>query len=377
MIGGAPSNDPRMDAVVAIVRDELTICSGTLIADDLVLTAAHCLEKATRPQSTTLGSLKVVTGPTTNPRINENTYDIEHAEIHPKFWNDYRGAYDFGWLRLARPVKGISPVPLPQTPAHGNAVLNATKTILIAGYGFSSLTLPSDGEEPKIGMRLQGTTPVKFRTGAELFAGNQAVDACSGDSGGPAFTEVTSEDGSTKKLLLLGVTSRGPMPCASDFEAGAYGLASEALCWLRSSAKFRLDELTLADFCVRDSAQGATTEDDAIVMEKSFLEACESPNLSEASRHDLMQIFDVAGIPAELSRERCLQLRDFMSNATSLDLSSRHLHQLAWLRHAKNLTSLTATDNMLQSTRGIENLEHLSALDVRNNAISNTITDCP
>ncbi len=370
IIGGSPSNDRQLDAVVAIVRDELTICTGTLIADDLVLTAAHCLEKATRPQSTTLASLKIVTGATTTPRTTENTYDIERAAIHPKFWSDYRGAYDFGWIKLTRPVPGISPIQLPETRTHANSLLNAIKSVIIAGYGFSSLSLPTNGEEPKIGMRLQGKTPIKFRTGAELYAGNQDVDACSGDSGGPAFAEVALEKDSGRKLILLGVTSRGPMPCASNYEAGAYGLATESLCWLRSTAKYRINDPVLADFCVRETAQAATTDDDTIVMDNSFLDACQSPHLTEASRHDLMQLFDVANIPADISKDQCMKLKEFLENATTLDLSHRNLHQLAWLRHAKQLTSLVATDNVLRSTRGVEQLDHLNILDVRNNAIS-------
>lgn len=372
IIGGAPTKDSRLDPVVAIIRDELTICSGTLISSDLVLTAAHCLEKAKRPNSNSLQTLKIITGSSTHERTTDKTFEITDAQIHPKFWNDHRGAFDFAWIKLDRPVTGIEPARIPLSHRHVAEKIKRSKNLIIAGFGLSTLTPPASGEEPKIGVKLKAESPIKFRTGVEVFAGNHSVDSCSGDSGGPAFVESRSTDSNLKILDLVGVTSRGPMPCASDYEAGAYGLVSEAICWLRSTANYRQDDPDLADFCVREAARGATTDDDRIILEQSFMEACQSPDLSEASRHDLMQLFEITRVPAEISKERCGELRDIIQKASIIDLSSRHLRQLTWLRHATALEVLLASDNMLEAIRGVENLKKLTLLDVRNNAITNT-----
>jgi Leucine-rich repeat (LRR) protein len=368
VIGGVPTNDPSFAAVVAIVRDELTVCSGTMIARDLVLTAAHCLEKVKQSGATTMSAYKVVLGPSVTDRTPDTTFDILETGIHPRFWNDHRGAFDYAWIRLRQPVSGVSFPKLPLNRRHGDRLLRDSPTLVIAGFGLSSLIPPLPGEPPKLGIKRVGKSPINYRSGVEVFAGNREIDSCTGDSGGPAFIK---EQDSASDMILIGVTSRGPMPCASDYEAGAYGLTSEALCWLRSSASYRSDDPILGDFCVRDSAQGASTDDDAIIREQNFVEACTNPGLSEASRHDLMQLFDVAVIPADTSRDGCSRLNTFLSTVKDLNISSRHMRQLTWLRHATNLETLDASDNMLQTVRGLESLKHLKRLDVRNNAITN------
>jgi V8-like Glu-specific endopeptidase len=330
-----------------------------------VLTAAHCLEKAKRPGSTTLKVLKVVTGNSANTNNSDNTYEIKDAAIHHRFWADYRGAFDYGWIKLATRVPNIVPAQLPHNRLQSEELIERNKFIQIAGFGLTSLVPPGSGEEPKIGVKHDGKSPIQFRTGVELFAGNQRIDSCSGDSGGPAYIE---DNG---RLVLIGVTSRGPMPCASDYEAGAYSLVSEALCWLRSTAGYGQKDAVLSDFCVREAAQGATAEDDKIIMEEDFSKACQNATLPEASRYDLMQLFDVAGIPAEMSKLRCSELQDFIRNVKVLDISSRHMRQLSWLRHAKSLETLFASDNMISTIRAVEELKGLRLLDVRNNAITN------
>ena len=316
-------------------------------------------------------SLKVVTGNSVREKTTDNTYDIDDAAIHPRFWEDHRGAFDYGWLKLSTPVKGIQPAHLPHNRQQSEDWIKSSNSLRIVGFGLTSLIPPASGEEPKIGVKHQGQSPIHFRTGVEIFAGNHKIDSCSGDSGGPAFVDPPAQHGHGGSLELVAVTSRGPMPCASEYEAGAYGLVSEALCWLRSTAEYGRQDAVLADFCVRDAAQGATAEDDKIIMGKNFSDACQNPYLSEASRYDLMQLFDVAGLQAEMSKVRCDELRDFIRTVKTLDLSSRHMRQLAWLRHATSLEAVFAADNMLESIRGVENLEKLTFLDVRNNAITN------
>lgn len=370
IIGGVPVETPRLDHVVAIMRDELTVCSGTLIAPDLALTAAHCFEKAMRLGPEALGSYKVVTGHSSTIAAERRTSVIVDAKIHPRFWEDYRGAMDFAWVRISPPMEDIQPAFLPLSRLEIDALIANSNDVLIAGFGLSSLVPPMPGQPAPMGVKLQGLSPIKFRTGVELFAGNSQIDGCTGDSGGPAFINVPKSIANPLGLVLVGVTSRGPMPCASDYEAGAYGLVTEAVCWLRSSASYRVQDPVLRDYCVREAAQGSSADDDHIVMQKPFAEACVDPHISEASRHDLAQLFRAAELPGSPNGQRCEQLEKWLQNMRNLDLHALHLRQLAWLRHAQNLETLDVSDNMILTTRGIELLSHLSLLDIRNNAVT-------
>jgi V8-like Glu-specific endopeptidase len=70
------------------------LCSGTLIDDDVVLTAAHCVDIATSLQFTVGG----------------NTYTAADWVYHPK-WdsNNLLNGYDLGLVKLTGPVSNVTP----------------------------------------------------------------------------------------------------------------------------------------------------------------------------------------------------------------------------------------------------------------------------
>src|SRR5205085_8022718 len=70
--GGAPS-EPIARAVVTIIGSRGTFCSGTLIAQDIVLTAAHCVLPG--------ADYKVIVPGETPPRLN----DVRRTAAHPDF----------------------------------------------------------------------------------------------------------------------------------------------------------------------------------------------------------------------------------------------------------------------------------------------------
>jgi Leucine-rich repeat (LRR) protein len=374
IIGGLPVTGNEFDDVVAFMRDELTICSGTLIRSDLVLTAAHCFEKAAASTNNALSNIRVVVGNSSMDKNLRRTSSILEAKIHPQFWTDHRGAMDFAWVRIYPPLREIAVAITPKDRSESDHVVASTignsRPLAIVGFGLSSLTPPAAGEDPPAGRKHLALVPLKYRTGVEIYAGDQKSDSCTGDSGGPAFLDAPKSLENPAARLIVGVTSRGPMPCASDFEPGTYGLVSETLCWLKSSAGYRATDSDLEEFCASEDLLQEAPTDDEIVMTKNFGDACTNPELSAVARHDLMALAKIAGLPEKIDTIHCKKIATFIQNASYLDISNLGVRQLSWFRHAVNLQTLVAADNMIKSIEPLMKLTRLKNIDLRNNLIA-------
>jgi len=86
-------------------------CGGTLIAEDIVLTAAHCIPKHDNYSSVTLGGYE-----TYDDRVQEN-FSINHYEIHPQFVQEGFPTFDLALVRLEK-CSGRAPISLSQTSIH-------------------------------------------------------------------------------------------------------------------------------------------------------------------------------------------------------------------------------------------------------------------
>jgi len=209
LVGGAPAADgtPAGRSVVLIVGSRGNSCTGTAIARDLVLTAAHCVLPG--------ADYKLVEFDGARQPILRDVVEIAR---HPDFKLDsllaHRATADVALLKLAGPLPGaVVPAPLA-----ARASVNVDDRFTIAGNG---VTVRGDG-------RTGGTvrTAALAATGRPGTLQIRLVDpatrgerpglgACTGDSGGPAF----EEDGG--RFAIIGVVSWSTGPGGA---AGCGGL---------------------------------------------------------------------------------------------------------------------------------------------------------
>jgi hypothetical protein len=200
--GAVDTEDP---ATVAIVGRRLhcgtgpiTICSGTLIAPRVVLTAAHCFE------TLRAGDVRVFVG--SDVESSARHFDVDLLERHPRY-DPSTGAFDVALLRLTT-APAVTPVAIDATPIDASRV---GTTVRLAGYG--------EDESMNSGVLRAGQARIDAvgdvdtsapAAGATTFryVPDPAM-SCGGDSGGPVL--VDEADGSGR--ALIGVTRSGDADC--------------------------------------------------------------------------------------------------------------------------------------------------------------------
>jgi S1-C subfamily serine protease len=190
-----------------VVGSDRTFCSGVVIAQDLILTAAQCIHPGTHYSIVGLDPPRALT-------------KVASAVPHPE-WDSsavlrHRVSADVGLLKLVAPLPpAYKPVALADTMA------TAGSQAIVAGYG---VTRDGDGKTGGVlrAARFEVTGNPNTRqirlvdpnTKGE-FAG---LGACSGDSGGPLLD---TKDG---KLAVLGMVSWSTGPALSTGCGGLTGV---------------------------------------------------------------------------------------------------------------------------------------------------------
>lgn len=239
--GGDLVEPGAWSSAVAIVMPG-TLCTGTLVAPRIVLTAAHCLV-----DNPPVGAMEIRLGEDVN-LPSSSTYTVKRYAVHPKFCGTdtdkcKEDIWDYGFLELNEDVAGVDPTPPLSSQDEWDEAMQIGGTVTVVGYGLSE-----DGDIT--GVKRQVDVPiVKFSgTGLEFQAGGDGLDSCQGDSGGPAFA--TLGDGS---VVLAGVTSRG-YTCG---KGGFYAIPYAALCWLadETGVDLRTDACEACDCLVTTPAE--------------------------------------------------------------------------------------------------------------------------
>lgn len=211
--GGEPVEPGAWPAVVAVQTSKL--CSGTLVAPDLVFTAAHCFEPAP------VTPVQIYFGDT---QVSATVVSSDEWGRHPDFClpaDCGEDLHDFAWVKLPAAVTTIEPI-LPITnQAEFDEAMQVGIELTFVGFG------KDEDEVTGIKRQVSSSLTAFNESGREFQAGSDGKDTCAGDSGAPALVQLSSGE-----WRLAGVTSRGG-ECGLG---GIYGVPLPELCWLRDDS---------------------------------------------------------------------------------------------------------------------------------------------
>ena len=228
VIGGEPVPNGKYEFVTALLDKtragttyDKQFCGGTLIDNNSVLTAAHCVEGVTAVQ------LQVAVGRTELNSDQGQIRNVSAIQRHPRYTtSEVTFRYDAAVLQLSSPVTGIQPVKLP--PTTQNAYENPGRSLTVAGWGNIKKQSPDGGEPDSFPMRMrEAEVPVvadgtarnvydaSYAAKLMVAAGREGKDTCQGDSGGPLFER--TDNG----RYQVGITSFGA-GCGAKGFPGVY-----------------------------------------------------------------------------------------------------------------------------------------------------------
>lgn len=191
--------------IVMVTDDREDLCTGTALARDLVLTAAHCVVRRTQYE--------------VKAYQNGQAIKVVSVARHPRFdfaaYAGSRATADIALLKLASPLPDIV---VPASLAAARRV-SVNDTLVIAGFGVTAngtargLGIPRMARLAVTGV--PGSLQIRLVDPATRNA-SEGLGGCTGDSGAPVF------DG--EGPLVIGVVSWSTAPQNNEGCGGLTGV---------------------------------------------------------------------------------------------------------------------------------------------------------
>ncbi len=199
IVGGTTDgDDPSVVALYAVDGNESFLCTASVIAPRVLLTAAHCVSEQLHSKDT---KYSVFFGGDFNKATQASLHEV--AEVHGN------PDWDFNHLELGHDVGIVvlrDPAPVAALPLRRDT-LDSTEvgaSLRLVGYGAST-GQPIDGT----GLKRQTSTPLDGFDFFTLFYKDAVHLTCNGDSGGPALLVRNGVE------EIVGITSFGDQLCKS------------------------------------------------------------------------------------------------------------------------------------------------------------------
>lgn len=364
-----PSHHPAAFNTVGIARKgELPFCTGSLVTDSLVVTAAHCFVQVQT------GPLEVVF---THHGSNHEARRTVSSRLSFSEKN-YFPNFDVAWVRFEGPIPdGFYPLRIDDEP------IEPTARLSLSGYGVTA-TWGSQLDGKKRATDVFVTHVLNSNHSRHLLAYDSGSDAsaCFGDSGGPAYRWNGQEwlihaliNGKDPRLTRIHECEEG-RGILTQLKAYAH--------WIETSASVDLKgqwspmEIVFGT----DAAKG-----------QSFAELCRNPNVSEETWWTIewilktLRTWDCSVAQDKLNEKKTLNLgrtvgdESFpivdltpfasLQNAqlTTLILTNQNVSDLSALKALPSLENLNLRSNAITTTEGFSELTGLRSLNLADNQL--------
>ena len=224
VVGGSPVPRGRWPDVVAVVG-RTGLCTGTLVAPDVVVTAGHCIE--TDP-------FEVIVDTTDFAQPGGEHIRVAWARAYP----NWEQRYDVGVLVLDQPATFAKPRVV-TAACTARSLLEKYAPVELVGFGLSTAEAIDNNTRLR-----QATVSITDPTctldpscnpaiapHGEFMAGGNGADSCFGDSGGPVMIDTRDGHGHA----LVGIVSRGlAIPAAPCGGGGVYVRIDKVISWIQS-----------------------------------------------------------------------------------------------------------------------------------------------
>ncbi|CAF0891926.1 unnamed protein product [Adineta ricciae] len=253
IVGGENASIGTWGWTVSLLINNYLLCSGSIISDSWIITAAHCVYQYLQSPIIVYAGSNFLWFGTQNRTVIQKI-------VHPEF-DSVKFLNDIALLKLSSPLDmsdgNISAICLPSVK---KSTLNSgewpvsNQSVVTVGWGrlsygghlpdrLQQVTLQTINSGISNCRLLIVNTTVQFCAGA----GNGTKDACQGDSGGPLMLYSSL----TKQWILVGLTSSG-YRCAMAGYSGIYTRVAVFKDWIESytneSYWVEMDDSSHADY---------------------------------------------------------------------------------------------------------------------------------
>jgi secreted trypsin-like serine protease len=216
-------------------------CGGSILTNDLIVTAAHCLESGLP-----ISQARVVAG--IIDAQDESTGQIRgvsRAEQHPDFDMFFNIVNDIAFLRLDEPLEFNDNVKPIQVAAPGDEPSRGDRACTASGWGNEDIGQPTSRYLQFVNINyIEDSDCVSQWSGAanvfpeqNVCAGTDAggESVCQGDSGGPLICQVEGDD--SGNYVLFGATSWGSgRKCGERGKPAVWAEVPYFLDWLETTS---------------------------------------------------------------------------------------------------------------------------------------------